>query len=163
MPDKNLILSRVAIEQFREHGTLSTHVLSSARAAASKGEEGADEVYTAVQRLEALSTEFEQRVWGAWLKRCFDETSICGGSAETGDLLLLAYALAGRVMVTLQRPGALGSHVSLLGYTGMDSAMYVRGCVGDHVEIGRLIKDANAASETLRGAFTPDNNVCLGV
>jgi hypothetical protein len=67
-PEARRMLGREAVELYREKGVITTHALETALAAKDRGEEGAEEVFTAVEGLGIECEEFRKLVWLSWLK-----------------------------------------------------------------------------------------------
>lgn len=163
LEESGRILGREAVDNFRKERILTTRMVEDSGVAVDRGEDGAVEISAAVQRLSDCCASFRDQVWGAWLKESFAALPQAGASSTTEGVSMLVFTSAGRVMVTLRRPGTDVPYVSLLGYTGTSSGMYLRGCTGDHVELCRLIEDAIAAGEGLKAALVADNVVRLSV
>lgn len=148
---------------FREHRLLTTEMIEICGIAARDGEEGADEICAARERLSALVRVFVEQVWKAGLKKEIDASPERGLSSSVEGLNMLTYALAGRIMVTLN-PSSGDEYVSMLGYTGEgEDGMYLRGVFGEEPKLAALITLAIEKAPLLRQCLEPDRKVGLAI
>jgi hypothetical protein len=159
-------LGREALERFASQGILTTQELELAEVAAMRGEEGADALVRAVRQVGDACDHFREKVWLRWLKGYYDSSPDRGHLAESDNLTLMVYGLAGRVMVTLRRrnPEKTDQYVSLLGYDGKGGDnMYVRGGYGTAEDLSEMINEAVRLDDSLQKGIRPDSEIQLGI
>jgi hypothetical protein len=157
-------LGQEAVEQFRESGFLSTHMIESSERALQEDEDGAAEVHGVVQQLNHLARRFRVNLWLGGLKEKFNELPLASARSSADGLEMLVAASAGRVMMTLRETKAPeGAFVSLLGYSGAEEGMYLRGCAGDHPTLTKLLVTAIENGGSLCNNLQADPEVQLSV
>lgn len=162
-----LFLGREAVEDFRDTGVLTTRAFETSAVAKGRGEWGADLVHVAVSRVNEACDRFRQKVWVPWLKSYYREAQERGHSAQSGNLAMLMYGIAGRVVVSMRErapsKGAEGWHVSLLGYDGEgQDGLFVRGARGNADALVEMLDEACRLSESLESDIRPDASVGMG-
>ncbi len=121
-----------------------------------------DKINAEVASLNDLVACFERDVWFGWLKAYYAGTDLRGHSARVGDLTMLVWGCAGRLMATLQR----GDHsITLICDDSSDEhTMGVQGYDCTAEEGRALLADAVVdGGAALRTAIGPDNGVGIGL
>lgn len=160
---KEGLLGRETVEDFREHGRLTTHAVEMSSVARDLGEDGAAEVYAAVEAVQQACERFREAVWLPWLKGYYVTARDRGHVARGGAVEMLVYGLAGRVMVTLRGRESSDDFVSLLGYDGESDGMYVRGADGSSGRLCAMIEEAVRLTQTLEDDIRSDDEVGLAL
>jgi hypothetical protein len=159
-------IGREALERFASQGILTARELELAEVAVMREEEGVEALVLAVRQVRDAGNHFREKVWLPWLKGYYEVSSDRGHLAESDNLTMMVYGLAGRVMVTLRRrsPEKDDQHVSLLGYEGKrEFNMYVRGGYGTADALCEMINEAVRLDESLQKNIRPDNEVHLAL
>lgn len=167
-PEAKLLLGREAVELYRKEGAVNTRAVEMAQVAAERGEEGAQEVYEAVQTLETECERFREGIWMSWLKQYYRNATYKGHEGTAGPVTVLVYGLAGRVMVTIRftvpDPGEEDWFLSFLGYDDEGvSGMYVRGAQGNVRALVNLAEVCFRCREELRTSMHVANEVGLAI
>lgn len=172
-PEAQRILGREAVELFREKGILTTRTFEMALLAKDKGEDGAAEVFAAVEEVQHQCDRFRDLVWLPWLKDYYKAASTTGHEAHAAALNMMVYGLAGRVMISLKfgtdnddesrNSVETDYFVSLLGYDGEGDGMYVRGAYGKASVLAAMIDTAILNGDAFQVDIHPNDDVRLAI
>lgn len=156
------LIGREHLEDFQKTGVLSTLAFEMAPLAMQRGEEGVSGMNQAVQEVNNACARFRDHVWLPWLKEYYQQSDVRGHHAQSGNLSMMVYGLAGRVMVTLRYRDIDAEYVSLLGYEEVPG-MYIRGARGTAQSLCALINEAARLSSSLEDDIRPDTEVQLAL
>lgn len=122
-----------------------------------------DAVRTAYEHVKEAIVAFQVIVWEGWLQETVGPNGAASFSATAGDLTLLVFATAGRVMMTLHRVGWPHRHITMLGAEKEVRQIGLQGINLTEDQAIQALRDACVRTGDLRKSFAPDAGVTLGV
>lgn len=113
------------------------------------------EVVEAIARVKRSLVSLHLNLWSLWLQKAIGTSGPHSFSATAEDVVLLAFASAGRIVVTLHRADDPGRFVSVVGaQTGNDPIGLYGIHMTDEAAVA-LIRSANQLSVILKKSFAP--------
>jgi hypothetical protein len=169
------VFGQAALESFQNEGILTTRLMSEFSMEQVRRERRPTDPDAAAvmvqladikQRLDEAIEEFAEKVWGAWLKTYYREQEFRGLEANSGNVNLLVWGCAGRVMLSLRRRDYEDEalHVTLIGADGKGDGerLGLQG-INFHCEKAiQLVQDATKNGPSLESDIRPNDKIGMG-
>jgi hypothetical protein len=169
------VFGQAALEAFQNEGTLTTRLVSEFSMEQVRRERRPSDAETHAvmvqlgdvkQRLDDAINEFAEKVWASWLKTYYRENEYRGLEANSGNVNLLVWGCAGRVMLSLRRRDYDDEslHVTLIGADGKrDGERLGLQGINFHCEKAiQLVQEASRLGPSLETDIRPNDKVGMG-
>jgi hypothetical protein len=166
---------REALEAFQNDGILTTRLMTDfaiedVRRERRRSDPATHEVMVQLgdikQRLDDAVKKFAEHVWAAWLKGYYREQGHRGLEANAGNVNVLVWGVAGRVMISLRRRDGDDDslHVTLIGADspGDTDSLGLQG-INFHCEMAvQLVQEAAVLGPSIETDIRPNEKVGMG-
>jgi len=116
--------------------------------------------------LDEAVEEFGKTVWATWLKKHYRDQSYRGHEANAGNVNLMVWGIAGRVMVSLRVRDSDGehAHITLIGADSVNDTdeLAIQGILMKGATALQLVRDATRLSDDLSNDIRPNAEVGMG-
>jgi hypothetical protein len=119
------------------------------------------EVRSQYEQIKQAMVEFQAKVWDAWLQRGIGTSGPHSFESQSEDVHLLAFATAGRIMITLHRTADSSRHVTMMGAQKGDQAIGLQGILMTADQAVAVLKSACGLSQDLWNGFRASRSVTI--